>query len=391
MSDWDKFLTDDELTGRPAQGTPSRSASAREATQDPGDWLEAPSDDRGFTTASVLPEAFGRDWSTGDTDDGAEAAAADEREVTAFWALWGKDDRESGYHVLRCSEGRFGPGDFHGIISRYASGVKERLPQYTVCWIPEVRHGAAEWDSAVGNDSQGYLAVGIHELADEDPRHAGGRARTFGGREIEYVRLFCVRFAALAEFGTSYTDLVDAVLDYQLPAASAEPLYHLKLPATAPLRAAGPRFELAANIATLLLTLRPVCVLGAEAISAKDRLGFIELVMSLLPYGLRTTMSASTWASPTAQDLKLRLFFSSAKLDDRGRTCYVTWGVPGKLNLPAADDAPSLYYGWLRQAGSHAVAELASLTDPVRFDPAAIRMMVANLPADRPVEESLRE
>ena len=34
--------------------------------------------------------------------------------------------------------------------------------------------------------------------------------------------------------------------------------------------------------------------------------------MALLPYGLRATMSASTWVDNTAQNLKQRLFFASA-------------------------------------------------------------------------------
>jgi hypothetical protein len=356
------------------------------------DWISGTAGDEGITTTRLLAGQFGRDRPG---DDAGEV-----REVTAEWALWGKDGTESGYRVLRCSKGVFGPADFHGIISRYASGAKDKLPQYTVCWIPagkrEERYGAAGRGPADDDGGQGYLAVGIHELVGRDPRRFGGRARTADGREIEYVRLFCVRYAELAEFGTSYTGLLEAVQEHQLPAGSTGPL-QVKLPqtappATAPSSSGAALYALAENIVMLLLTIRPVCVLGAEAATAEDRRDFIELVMSLLPYGLRTTMSASTWASSTAQDLKLRLFFSNARLNDGGRTSYVTWGQPAGVALrTAGDDAPSLYLAWLRHVGSHAAALLAGLTDPVRFDPAEIRKMVASLPEDKPIEQSLDE
>jgi hypothetical protein len=370
MDDWGKFTTAGPAT-----------AAARDASG----WIDAPAGAEGFTTANMLTGRFDL--------DPLPDEAGDAREVTADWALWGKDGREPGYRVLRCSKGVFGLADFHRIISRYASGTNERLPQYTVCWIPR---GTLTEDDA----GQGYLAVGIHELADDDPRRSGGRARTADGRVIEYVRFFSVRYAELAEFAASYTDVIDAVRGYQLPTGPTDP-FKVELPTPpdsaltlAPASAPAPasRAALAADVAALLLTLRPVCVLGAEAAEAEDRLGFIELVMSLLPYGLRSTLSASTWASSTAQDLKLRLFFSNARLDDGGRTRYVTWGQPGSLDLSAAGDkAPSLYLAWLRQAGPDAATGLAGLTDPVRFDPADIRKMVASLPEDRPIGDSLQE
>ena len=50
-----------------------------------------------------------------------------------------------------------------------------------------------------------------------------------------------------------------------------------------------------------------MCVLGGESVTPEVRLRFIDQVMSLLAYGQRATFSGSTWASPTAQELKLRL------------------------------------------------------------------------------------
>jgi hypothetical protein len=319
---------------------------------------------------------------TGHLDLDHHAENTEASEVEAQWALWGKDGGETDYRVLRHGKGPFGPDDFQEIITRYASGGKESLPQYTVYWIPAEAH------------HDGYLAVGIHELADADPRRSGGRARTAGGREIEYIRLFCVRYAELAASGVTYSDLVDAVRGQQLPADLAGPVkVDLDLREIAPRPDPPPaeRLRLAENVATLLLTTRPVCVLGAEGVTAEDRLAFIDSVMSLLPYGLRTTMSASTWASSTMQGLKLRLFFSNAERDDGGRTSYVTWDQPGELVFSAGDgQVPRLYLSWLRQHRSGAEAALIGETSPVRFHPAEIRKMVASLPEDRPVRDTLK-
>jgi hypothetical protein len=356
----------DQSTSETLRWAASRHHQASETVDLPS----GPSRDQGVTSTGRLRRQL-------DDDQPADDGAAPGLEVQ--WALWGKDDEESDYRVLRCSAGTFGVKDFHELIARYASGVNEALPQYTVCWIP------------VGQrDDHGYLAVGIHELADRDPRRSGGLARAAAGREIEYIRLFCVRYDDLAAAGVRYTDLVEAVREQQLPATLTEPIT-VVVPEIAQPRLPAPLVTPAENVAALLLTTRPVCILGAEAATARDRLVFIESVMSLLPYGLRTTMSAATWASATAQDLKLRLYFSNARRDDASRTVNMTVGQLRELDFSTAEDkAPDLYLGWLRQASPGAVVALFGMTDPVRFNPAEIRTMVADLPEDRPVEHSLK-
>jgi hypothetical protein len=360
-------------------------------------------DDRGVTAAAAEPtgQPAAQVSQTGDLADPADLAVTligeptvslsvglpdDEASVppvvTAEWALWGKEAHESAYHVLRSSKGTFVPDDFREIITRYAPGVKDDLPQYTVCWIPGQ------------NKEPEYLAVAVHELAAADPRRSGGRSRhDANGREIEFVRLFCVRYADLARHAVSYQELVEAVQNQQLPPGPADPIT-VELPsrtsATSAQAAAGPDRELAEQVASLLLTSRPVCVLGADDVPAAKRLHFIDAVMSLLPYGLRTTFSASTWASSTAQDLKLRLFFANAKRDDGGQTGYVTWGQSGPVRFAGRDGAAAgLYRGWLKDAGAGAPDLLAGQTQPVRFNAAAIRQMVGNLPTDKPVAETL--
>jgi hypothetical protein len=301
--------------------------------------------------------------------------------VIAEWALWGKDEKQTAYHVLRCSEGVLAADDFREIITRYGLGVKPDLPQYTVCWIPGP-HGRPE-----------HIAVGIHELADPDPQRSGGRSRHVGGRVVEYVRLFCVRYTDLAELAPTYAELVAAVKDYQLPAGDAAPL-RIELPTAdqAAVPGQGPHPELAAEVAVLLLTGRPVCILNADQVPVTGRLAFIDGVLSLLPYGLRATLSASTWASSNAQDLKFRLFFASAPRDDGGRTIHLAWDQGHRTKLePGRYEAADLYQDWLHRAGPGAIAALSSMGAPVRFAESEIRERITTLPSDRTVAQTLSD
>jgi hypothetical protein len=357
--------TDSRASG--ASGTSGTSSGTSAAHGDTSPWATR---DEGITVTSEMARQLAREQPP---DDPGSVPA-----VTAEWALWGKEANESAYRVLRCSLGTFTRDDFSEVITRYASGVKERLPQYTVCWIPD-DHGHSA-----------YMGVAVHELADPDPGRSGGRSRVVGGREVEYVRLFCVRYSEMAEHGVSYVDLAELVLGYQLPAGDTAPILIPLRAAQGPRRTAGGLRPLAENVAALLLGTLPVCVLGAEATTAGERLGFIELVMSLLPYGLRSRLSASTWASSTAQDLKLRLFFANAPRDD-GKTSYVTWGKPEPLRLSGAHEAIRLYLDWLRRIGSDAAPALAELTTPMRFTQQDVNHLVDHLPKDRSVTETLED
>jgi hypothetical protein len=302
------------------------------------------------------------------------------REVVAEWALWGKDASKLDYEVLGCSQGTFGPGDFAAIIARYSSGAMRTLPQYTVGWLPDQDGNA------------GYLAIGIHERADPDPRRSGDRARSDrAGREIQYIRLFCVRYMEMADHAVSYSELVDAVWEHQLPASDGTPI-PVELREIGHPSFAHPNRGLAEAVATLLLTTDPVCILGAERLPAENRLKFIDQVVSLLPYGLRATLSASTWADMTAQRLPLRLYFADAPRSDGGRTRYVTWDRPAVLGLPQQEHPfPQYYQDWLRHVGPGAEVVLADMTAPIRFHPDAIASMVRALPTRRPVSDHLEE
>lgn len=322
---------------------------------------------------------------------GAEALPAAPRAIPAEWALWGKEAHETSYHVLRCSKGTLREKDFSETITRYSPGEIDDLPHYTVSWIPGSKREPE------------YIALAVHELAPSDPLPRGGRSsRDAVGREIVFIRLYCVRYADLTERARhyqdqalGYQDLIKAVDGIWLPPEAAGPVM-VDLPdALLPIVRRAPLRKQAEQVATVLLTGRQVCVLGADDVSAVDRLRFIDSVMAMLPYGLRATMSAATSASSTSADLKLRLFFASAPRapgllgDGRPRATdfCVEWGRQADVNLP--DEAARLYQEWLEDVKSRAPAMLAEQGKPVRFAAEEIHRMVGNLPADKTVAATL--
>lgn len=320
---------------------------------------------------------------------GLTAKASGPPVISAEWALWGKEAHETGYHVLRCSGGPLRARDFSEIITRYSPGELDGLPQYTVSWIP-------------GADREPeYVAIGIHEPAPADPRPADRRSRRDAvGREIVFVRLFCMRYADLAEHAASYQDVVRAAQDVQFPVNSGREVGLTLAAASSPIIARGTARRLAERVAALLLTGDQVCVLGADDVSAAERLRFVDTVMAMLPYGLRATMSASTWAASTSQSLKLRLFFSGVpraggRLTDgraQARDRLVEWTHPDDIHVTG--EAALLYQDWLKGVRSQAAELLAEQARagraaPVRFRAADIRRMVGNLPTDKGIPETL--
>jgi hypothetical protein len=320
-------------------------------------------------------------------DDGLirDPEASYQSVIHAQWALWGKEAHETGAHVLRCSTGPLRTKDFAEVITRYSPGGLDTLPQYTISWIP----GA--------NREPEYVALAIHEPAPTDPARADGRSlRDAAGRAIVFVRLFCVRYADLAKVSVGYLDLFQAADQVQLPRSAAGTVSLILSARPAPIPRGAPR-RLAERVAVLLLTGHPVCVVGADDVSAAERLRFIDTAMAWLPYGLRATMSAGTWADSASQDLKLRLFFAgvprSPGLLADGRVSsgdrVVDWG-DGK-DISVSGGLPQLYQGWLKEVKDQAPMMLAEVTSPERFSPSSLRRMIGNLPRDKGIAETLDE
>ena len=228
----------------------------------------------------------------------------------AEWALWGKESTDPDYRLLRCSSGTFSSTDFTFAIGRYSPGTLDihHLPQVTVGWLKHPRTRAPS-----------HLGFAIHETAAaDDPRSGQARDRYDAvGRDITFIRYFCVPFDAISKSAVSYRALYEGFQRRALPAHGSEPIKAELAGYEGPAVSATER-QFAVQVAAQLLTTRPVCILGAGQIELERRLGFIDLVMSSLPYGARCQLSASTWVNSNFTGHKLRLFFASTPRDEPG-------------------------------------------------------------------------
>ena len=268
--------------------------------------------------------------------------------VTVEWALRGRADR-NGDDILGWSTGNLNRRNFEEVIGRFTLGAPEQLqlPQVAVSYV----HADGQ-----GTD---YLALAIHD-------YEGDPTRTSIGRLTQVTRYFCVPYRELAGGAITYQAMYEALSPATLPARSGSGSVLSCDIAVRPPRLPRPD-DLALLVAALLLTGRPVCVLGAEAVSVADRLAFIDLVMSLLPYGLRAKMAAATWTRPTHRDHKFRLFFSDTPRTKSPPDHVVSWGASHHpAATPEGDHAPR-YLAWLTETVSQPMTMLAGITEPSGF------------------------
>jgi hypothetical protein len=265
--------------------------------------------------------------------------------VEAQWARYGKSADGEDSHVLACSAGDLNRANFADIIARFAPGTPETLPQVTVSYVPN-RPG--------GN----YLALAIHKYM------APGRESSADnlGRAVAFTEYFCLPYQPLADASVGYCDLHAALQWRCLPAKSGPPL----LVSVAASSLLAPAIDLVTTrTAALLLTGRPVCVLGAQDVNVAERLAFIDAVMALLPYGFRARMTAATWARATNRNHRFRLFFSVARRDPDRPDHVVYWRRPEETVLTSEDDLAYDYESWLSAQPERRVPDLLSgLTRP---------------------------
>jgi hypothetical protein len=262
--------------------------------------------------------------------------------VNAEWALRGKESIDAGYRLLNYSHGIISRANFEDVLSRYAAGTPDELPQVTFSWL---------------RSSQSYLAVAIHG-SDERFR------RDVVGRKVVRTNCFCLPFAELAKAAISYSEMYDQLHVVRLPTDVRNPI-------DVNLAGRDPKVpeELAIRAAALLITGKPVCILGADKVTIMERLRFLDMVASLLPYGMRSRLSTSTWASSTFKDHNIRLFFASEsrQQDDHD----VIWNE-GHDPLPIGDDWADNYLIWLRRRINARPSQLVSITDELGFGAADI-------------------
>jgi hypothetical protein len=287
--------------------------------------------------------------------------------VLAEWALWGKEPHDVEYRLLRCSDGTLGEDNFDEVITRYAPGTLESLPQVTVGWL-------------AGAGRQNYLALAIHR----EPEHALYDA---SGRKVVLTDCFCVPFEELAAGAVSYRAMYAEFRKISLPLDSGS-----RIKTSLPMQSPPARVHrLAIPVAALLLTNKPVCILGANGVGLDARLGFFDSVMALLPYGMRSRLSVATWASSIFDEHKFRLFFAGARrcADDH----VVTWDQHYRRLI--VDDDVHEYLTWLESDLKDHVGLLAEQAEPIGFSQADLAQTLTQLrgsdgrPADAAYERDI--
>ena len=280
--------------------------------------------------------------------------------VTGEWALWGKGPRDRDYHVLECSDGPVSREDFDQVLTMYSPGTLEAWPQVTIGWLREW----AYYRPHLGY--LGYLGIAIHDRPEPGRRDATGR-------QIALTRYFCVPFRELAIGAVSYQAMFEGFEEVELRPGDRSPI-PTELAAWRP---GAPPGRLAARVAALLLTDRPVRIVGAEKTTELgERLRFLDDVASLLPYGMRSQLSCSTWVSSTMRG-HARLFFSSHRVDGEGDH-EVIWGRDDAA--PTGNPFADQYLRWLLADVPRRVAQLAERTEPMDIDDrGAIQQVLAEL------------
>jgi len=222
--------------------------------------------------------------------------------ITAEWARWGKQSADSEYRILDHGRGQLSGGNFTEILTRYSPGRLEDLPQVTVSWV---------------GSEEPRIGFAIHELSpDVDAM----------GRDIVVTRYFCLLYEQITQPPISYEALYRAFNDCSLPADGS--LLTLEVPLLDPEILALRVDQTAISAASLLMTGRQVNIVGGKSVKMLQRLQFLDTVAALLPYGMRTRLTASTLASSTWPH-RIRLSFASHALPE---AYSVTWGASADIS-----------------------------------------------------------
>lgn len=282
--------------------------------------------------------------------------------VDVQWALYGTAADRAGFRVLSCSTEGLNRANFSEVIGRFSPGTPDALPQVTVSYVPS--------RATEGN----YIALAIHNFADGDRDVRSDET----GRPVVFTSYFCVRYLSLASEAIGYLPLYLALRPIKLPAQGGPPL-RIMLTAVDTTAVTPAASALAMQVAPLLLTGRPVCVLGASSTSMTERLQFIDTVMALLPYGYRARMTGATWVRPTHRAHRFRLYFSDAGRDHDPPDHVVWWDRPEQTALTPAQGSAYEYQRFLEDEAGQSAARLAWQTDTRGFKLDEIREMLAHL------------
>ncbi|OHV39892.1 hypothetical protein BCD49_09900 [Pseudofrankia sp. EUN1h] len=323
------------------------------------------------------------------------------RRVAAGWAVYGKQAGASDdYAVQRASNAYFSRADYDSILRRFGPGTPPprasrpgaaALPWATVSYAPlnplaGRAGGAAGAETGTGTGTAlvtgaggpGPVGPGVLGIAVRDWTDLADAA----GRRVAGTTYLCAPFAALAAVAVGYQGLYEAlrhdpevaaavgpdavgvshdrdtsiaVRPAPVPEPAAPAAVGDDVPGAVPLgslagldagriadRLAGENFRLAAGIAALLLC-QPVALLGASAAGSweqvEERLGFLDAVAALLPYGQRARLVASTWAD-SGTEHRIRLAYTDRPRPGEAEVRFASAGRPASLPglpFPAAD------------------------------------------------------
>ncbi|WP_123665659.1 hypothetical protein [Actinocorallia herbida] len=265
-------------------------------------------------------------------------------ELDCQWALHGKRPGTD-YQILACSTGDIDADGYAEILHRFSTGTPEHLPQIVLSW-------------AGREQEQGRIGMAIQEAA--PPGQVDGFGRAFA-----YTRYFCFPYADVADRPVTYTEFYRGIRGLDQP-ENRDPARCSLAPMNAAL--IGPAVTAQArSAAALLLTGRQVVVYGCDYVPLDERLKFLDVVASLLPYGMRTRYSAATWAS-SVSDHSLRLTFAH---DKRSGAHNLLFGEPAEV--PAEYPVARQYHDWLRSFDDPAepIELLTRVNEPLRLQDGA--------------------
>ncbi|MQY14933.1 hypothetical protein SRB5_51090 [Streptomyces sp. RB5] len=232
------------------------------------------------------------------------------RPVRADWSLQGKAPGQVAYDVQAGTVGA-------RTAQKYFWAASTETPRAGHADAPD----ALPWVALLGGTEDDRPVTALVETD-----WAGGRDAT--GRISYSARLWLLDFRDAQGGGLTWSSLYDAALDAPWPGGDgpAERALPLELDA-APAGVAKLAhyvesqigFEWAARAAALLLEGRQVVITLSAAyagLNATTRVAVLDGICSLLPYGCRAWLSASTWAGHGA-DHELRLTFAHRPRGDQ--------------------------------------------------------------------------
>ncbi|MFI1465756.1 hypothetical protein [Streptomyces wuyuanensis] len=279
--------------------------------------------------------------------------------LTADWAVWGKPPQtNSGYKVLdACPPDR--SADFNGDIHHWSPGTPapgDRLPWITIgpCTAP---------------DGDGRVGVFVLEATDAVDRTS---------RPICRINHFAVPVADVGALGLGWHALAEAALE-TAPRSGAPGA----VPAELTVMDDGRLLDRVSGLITARVTEGSrwlaaaaaylldgtVVVTGGRDYSALDLLLVLDCVAALLPYGMRSTLSAATWTS-SGQEVRMRLYWGVAD-EDQGLTS-LAWGAGlpdlGRLSPEARSYHDLLIEAWTRHGSDVVLEHLADAREPMDID-----------------------